>query len=57
MKRVIKTNINHEIQSQKALEKKLNCKFIRINPDEKNFNTNKANNEIFRHKGINQGNN
>ena len=57
MKRVIKTNINHEIQSQKALEKKLNCKFIRINPDEKNFNTYKANNEIFRHKGINQGNN
>ena len=35
-------NINHKIQRQKALEKKSNCEFIRINPDEKNFNTNKA---------------
>ena len=41
-------NTNDEIQRQKALEKKLNCKFIRINPDEENFNINKANNEIFR---------
>ena len=41
-------NINHEIERQKALEKELNCKFIRINPDEENFNINKANNEIFR---------
>ena len=42
-------NISDEIQRQKALEKELNCKFIRINPDEENFNTSKANNEIFRH--------
>ena len=42
-------NINHELKRQKALEKELNCKFIRINPDEENFNINKANNEIFRH--------
>ena len=42
-------NINHEIERQKALEHELNCKFIRINPDEENFNINKANNEIFRH--------
>ena len=27
-------NIDHEIQRQKALEKKLGCKFIRIDPDE-----------------------
>ena len=42
-------NINHEIERQKALKKKLNCKFIRINSDEENFNINKTNNEIFRH--------
>ena len=28
-------NINNEIERQKALEKELNCVFIRINPDEK----------------------
>ena len=28
-------NTNDEIQRQKALEKGFNCKFIRINPDEK----------------------
>ena len=37
-------NTNDKIQRQKALER-----FIRINPDEKHFNINKANNEIFRH--------
>ena len=42
-------NTNDEIQRQKALEKQLDHKFIRINPDEENFNINKANNEIFRH--------
>ena len=31
-------NINNEIERQKALEKELNCIFIRINPDEKDFN-------------------
>ena len=30
-------NINNEIERQKALEKELNCVFIRINPDEKHF--------------------
>ena len=30
-------NINHEIEKQKALEKELNCKFIRINFDKKNI--------------------
>ena len=42
-------NIDHEIQRQKALEKEFSCKFIRINPDGKNFNISKAKNEIFRH--------
>ena len=42
-------NIKHEIQRQKALERKLNCKFIRINSDENFFDTYKANNEIFKH--------
>ena len=30
-------NIDHEIQRQKAIEKKLGCVFITINPDEENF--------------------
>ena len=42
-------NTNDEIQRQKTLEKKLNCKFIRINPHEKKINTNKPKNEIFIH--------
>ena len=31
-------NLSNEIENQKALEKELNCVFIRINPDEQNFN-------------------
>ena len=30
-------NIDNEIERQKTLEKELNCVFIRINPDEKDF--------------------
>ena len=30
-------SIDHEIKRQKGLEKELNCEFIRINPDEKDF--------------------
>ena len=42
-------DIGSEIKRQKALEKELGCKFIRINPDKENFNVFKAINEIFRH--------
>ena len=42
-------NIDYEIQRQKAIEKELGCKFIRINPGEDNFNEGKAINEIYRH--------
>ena len=42
-------NINNEIERQKALEKELNCIFIRINPDEKDFNILKEINKIHRH--------
>ena len=42
-------NISREIERQKALEKKLGCKFIRINPDKEDFNIFKVQNEIFRH--------
>ena len=42
-------NIDYEIQRQKAIEKKLGCVFIRINPDEENFNIFKAINWIHRH--------
>ena len=38
-----------EIERQKALEKELGSKFIRINPDKKSFNIFKAQNEIFKH--------
>ena len=33
----------------KAIEQKLGCKFITINPDKEDFNTFQAINEIFRH--------
>ena len=50
MKRIIKIIIiNHEIHRQKALEKELRYEFIRIDPDEENFNIFKAINEIHRH--------
>ena len=49
MKRVRKTKIDHEITRQKAVEKKLGCEFIRIVPDEEDFNIFKAINEIHRH--------
>ena len=42
-------NINNEIERQKALEKELNCVFIRINPSEKDFNFFKEINKIHRH--------
>ena len=38
-----------EIERQKALEKELGCKFIRVNPDKEDFGIFKAQNEIFRH--------
>ena len=41
--------ISREIERQKALQKELCCKFIRINADKKHFNVFKAQNEIFRH--------
>ena len=42
-------NINNEIERQKALEKELNCAFIRINPNEKDFNIFKEISKIHRH--------
>ena len=42
-------NINNEIEKRKALEKELNCVFIRINTDEKGFNIFKEINKIHRH--------
>ena len=34
---------------QKAIEEEFSCEFIRINPDEENFNERKVINEIYRH--------
>ena len=42
-------NINNETERQKASEKELNCIFIKINPDEKDFNIFKEINKIHRH--------
>ena len=41
-------NLSNEIERQKALEKELDCAFIRINPDGKNFNIFKEINKIHR---------
>ena len=42
-------NVDHEIKRQKAIEKELGCEFIRIDPDEEDFNIFEAINEIHRH--------
>ena len=42
-------NIDHEIKRQEAIKEKLGWEFIRINPDEENFNIFKAINEIHRY--------
>ena len=42
-------NIDYEIQRQRAIEKELGCVFIRINPDEENFNIFRAINKIHRY--------
>ena len=39
-------NSDYEIQKQRAIEKELGCVFVRINPDEENFNIFTAINEI-----------
>ena len=45
-------NINNEIERQRALERELNCVFIKINPDEQGFSMLREINKIYRH--INQ---
>ena len=42
-------NLSNEIERQKSLEKELDCVFIRINPDEKNFNIFREISKIHRH--------
>ena len=42
-------NLSDEINRQKALERELNCVFIRINPDKKDFNIFREINKIHRH--------
>ena len=42
-------NIDYEIQRQQALERELNCVFIRINPDTVDFNIFREINKIHRH--------
>ena len=42
-------NINDEIERQRALGRELNCVFIRINPDEPDFNILREINKMHRH--------
>ena len=42
-------NIDYEIQRQRAIEKKLDCVFIRNNPDKETFDIFRAINKIHRH--------
>ena len=42
-------DIEYEEESERIPEEKLNCVFIRINPDEEDFNCFKAINKIHRH--------
>ena len=42
-------NLSNEIERQKALEEELDCVFIRINSDEKNFNIFREINKTHRH--------
>ena len=42
-------NIDYEIQRQQALERELNCVFIRINPAARDFNIFKEINKLHRH--------
>ena len=42
-------NFNNEIERQRALERELNCVFIRIDPDVPNFNIFREINKIHRH--------
>ena len=42
-------NIDHEIKRQKSIEQKLDCMFIRIDPDKEDFDIFRAINEVFRH--------
>ena len=42
-------NINNETERQRALERELNCVFIRINPDERDFSMLREINKIYRH--------
>ena len=47
--KLMNQDILTKIERQKALEKELNCVFIRINPDEKDFNIFKEINKIRKH--------
>ena len=42
-------NLNYENERQKASERELHCVFIRINPDEENFNIFREINKIHRY--------
>ena len=42
-------NIDYKIQRERVIKKELGCVFIRINPDEENFNIFRAINKIHRY--------
>ena len=42
-------NTDYEIKRQREIEKKLNCVFIRTNPDAADFNMDRLKNQIYKH--------
>ena len=45
-------NIDYEIKRQKTIEQELYCKFVRIDPDKKDFDIYSAINEVFLHNRL-----
>ena len=46
---IIKTDISYEIRRHKFIEDQLNCKFIRYNPDAKDFTIKSVLKKIFQY--------
>ena len=42
-------NTDYEIKRQREIEKKLNCVFIRTNPDAADFNMDRLKTQIYKH--------
>ena len=52
----IDRNIDYDINWQKAIEQEVGCKFIRIDPDEEEFDIFRAINEMIRYIKLKKSN-